>query len=69
VIPPKQEEVLRVFNLISKQQHYRLDRLLTAIYIVSQKKIVFLGRKTTIVKNFKQILVLAVKVSHYFDRC
>lgn len=51
VIPAQQEEVLRVFDLVSEQQAYRFQRLLASVDIVAEEQIVRLRRETPVLEQ------------------
>lgn len=51
VVPTKQKEILRVFDLIGQQQADGLQRLLATIHIVPQEEVVALWREATIFKQ------------------
>ena len=63
MIASQQEEVLRIFDFISKQQGNCLDRLLTSINIVSEEEIVGLRWETSVFKNSQQVIILAMHIS------
>ena len=50
MVSPKEKEVLRVLNLVSKEKAYRFNTLFATINIVTQKQIVRLRWETTILK-------------------
>lgn len=68
MVASQKEEVLRVLNFVAEKKNNGLDGLLSPVYVISQKKIVFLRRETTIVKYLEQVLKLTVDITHYFDR-
>ena len=48
MVPPQNEKVLRVLDLVRQQQTNRLERLLAPIDIVPQKEVIRLGRETAV---------------------
>ena len=50
MVPPEQEEVFWVFDLVGEQQADGLQRLLPSIHIIPQEKIVRLRREATILE-------------------
>jgi hypothetical protein len=63
MVSSEQEEVLRVFDFISKHQAYCFKALFSTIHIISQKKIVSIGGKSSIFKESKQVEILSMNVS------
>lgn len=53
MVPPQDEEVLGVLDLVGQQQADGLQTLLAAVYIVAQKQVVRRGGKTTVLKQAK----------------
>lgn len=64
MVSAKDEEVLRILDLICKQQANYFQTLLPTIYVISQKQIVALGREPTILKKTKQVIILPVNVTY-----
>ena len=50
VVPSEHEEVLRVLYFVGHEETYSLDRLFSAIDVISQKEIVRFRRETTVFK-------------------
>lgn len=50
MVSPKEKEVLRVLNLVSKEKAYRFNTLFATINIVTQKQIVRLRWEATILE-------------------
>ena len=50
MVPPEQEEVFWIFDLVGEQQADGLQRLLPSIHIIPQEKIVGLRREATILE-------------------
>lgn len=55
MVSAKHEKVLRVFNLIGKHQAYRLNRLLSPIYIVAQEQVVRVTGESCVFKQLYQV--------------
>ena len=63
VVPAEDEEVLRVLDLVRKEQTDRLERLLASVHVIAQEEVVGLWRKTTVLEQPEQVVVLAVDVA------
>jgi hypothetical protein len=63
VVSSENEEVLRVLDLVSQEQAYRLQALLSSINIVSQKEIVGIRWETSVLKQSQQIVVLPMDIT------
>jgi len=62
MVSSKDEEVLRIFDLVGQEQAYRLQTLLSSVDIVTQEKIVGVWWEASIFKQSQQIVVLSVDV-------
>lgn len=49
--------------LISKEEAYGFQTLLSTIYIVAEKEVIGFGREATVFKQSKEIIVLSVNVA------
>jgi hypothetical protein len=65
VIPPKDEEVLWVLDLVGKEQADRLQGLLSSIDVVSQEEIVCFGREPSVLKQAQEVVILTMNVPAY----
>lgn len=63
MVSAKKKEVLRKLDFESQQQTYGFKRLFSSIDIISQKQIVCLRRKSTVLKETQQIKVLPMYVT------
>lgn len=63
MVSAQNEEVLWVFDFVRKQKADGLQRLLSAIDIVSKEQIVCFRWKTAILEKSQQIVVLSVNVT------
>lgn len=63
MVAPQEEEVLRVLDLVCKQETDGLQGLLASVHIVAQEQIVGLGWEAAILKQTEQVSVLSVDVS------
>ena len=63
VIAAQHEEVLGVFDLITQQQTYRLERLFASVDVVPEEQVVRLGREAAVLEQTQQVRVLAVDVA------
>ncbi len=43
MVTSQEEEILRIFNLVTQQQQDRLQRLLAAIYVITQEEVICRG--------------------------
>ncbi len=62
VVPSEQEEVFRVLDLVGEEEADGLQRLLPAVHVVPQEKVVGLWREATVLKQPQEVRVLAVDV-------
>jgi len=67
VVASEEKEVLRVFNFVSQQETDGLQTLLSSIYIVSQKEIVCLRGKSSVLEQAEEIIILSVDVPADLD--
>ena len=63
MVAPQQEEVLGVLDLVRQQQADGLDVVLATVDVVSQEKVVRVGRELAVLEKTQQIVVLAVNVA------
>ena len=63
MVTAENEEILRIFDLVGKQQTDGLKRLLASIYVVPEEKVVGLRWEAAIFEQTKQIVVLSVDVA------
>jgi hypothetical protein len=63
VIAAQQEEVLWILNFVRKQQTDGLQGLLATVHIIPQKEVVGFWWKPTILKQSKEVIVLAMYVT------
>lgn len=68
MVPPEQEEILRIFDFVGEQQTDCLQRLFTAINVVAQEQVVRFGREATVFEEPKKVRVLAVDVAANLKR-
>ena len=68
MVPAKQEEVLRVLHLVRQEQADHLQTLLAAIDIIAEEEVIRLGREPAVLKQTKQVAVLAVHVAANLER-
>ena len=50
VVPPDQEERLRVLQLVAEQKDYALQRLGASVHVVAQKQVVLVRRETRVLQ-------------------
>jgi len=63
VISSQQEKVFRVLDLVAEEKNNRFDGLFPAVNVVAEEEVVGFRRETTILKDSKQIIVLAMDVT------
>ena len=68
VVPTKEEEVLRVLDLVRQQQTDGLERLFAPVDIVTQEKIVGMTWELSIFKESQEVKVLTVDVTYGTER-
>jgi hypothetical protein len=67
VVPPQQEEVLGILQLVAKQQQDGLERLLTTVDVVTKKEKVGLRGEAAHLKHADEVRVLAMHISDNLD--
>jgi hypothetical protein len=65
VVAAKDEEVLRVLDLVCQKQANGLQRLLSTVYVVSKEQVVGFRRKSAVLEQSEEIIVLAVYITAY----
>ena len=68
VVATKDEEVLRVLDLVGEQEADGLKRLLASVDVVTQEEVVGLGREPAVLEQPEQVVVLPVDVTADLDR-
>ena len=63
MISSQQEKVFRVLDLVAEEKNNRFDGLFPAVNVVAEEEVVGFRRETTILKDSKQIIVLAMDVT------
>jgi len=63
VVTAKDEEVLRVFDLVCQQQTDGLERLLTSVDVVAKEEIVCFRREATVLEQSQKVVILAVNIT------
>lgn len=63
MVAAQDEEVLGVLDLVCEQQADGLKGLLATVYVVAKEEIVGLRRKTTILEEPQEIVVLAMDIA------
>lgn len=66
MVASEQEEVLGILDLVSEQEANRFQRVLSSVYVISQKQIVGFGRIASVLEQPQQVIVLTMDVSSYF---
>lgn len=65
VIAAENEEVFGILDLIGKEEADGLERLLAAIDVVAEEKVVGLWRESTVFEETQKVVVLPVNVTAY----
>jgi len=68
VVTSEQEKVLRVLNFVAEEEADGLNGLLSSVDVVAKEEVVGLGREPAVLKDAKQVVVLAVNITTNFDR-
>lgn len=63
VVTTKDEKVLRVLDLVCKQEADRLERLLASIYVIAEEEVVGLWWESSILEETEKIVVLSVDIT------
>ena len=63
MVSSQQEEVLGVLDLVAQEQKDGLETLFATIDIVSEEEIVRLGRKTTVLEEAEEVVVLPMDIA------
>ena len=63
VVPTQEEEVFRIFDLVSEEHDDVFDVLFPAVHVVAEKKIIGLWREPSVLKESEQIVELPVSVA------
>lgn len=64
VISTQHEEVLGVFDFVRQQEANGLKAVGSSINIVAKEEVISLWREATILKEAKEVVILAVNVTH-----
>ena len=62
VVPPQDEKVFRVLDLVRQQQAYCLETLLSPVHVIAQEQVIGLGRESTILEQPQQVIVLSMDI-------
>lgn len=63
MVPPQHEKVLRILDLVRKEQADSLERLLASIHVITEEEVVGFWRKTAVFEKTQEVVVLAVDVA------
>lgn len=63
MVPPEQEEIFRVFDLVGEQQTDRFQRLLPSVHIIAQEEIISFRREASILEKPQQVCVLSMNIT------
>jgi hypothetical protein len=67
VVPAKNEEVLRILDLVCEQEADGLEALLAAVHVITQEEVIWLWREATIFKETEQVIVLTMNIPTNLD--
>mmetsp|Transcript_53453 Transcript_53453/g.127485 ORF Transcript_53453/g.127485 Transcript_53453/m.127485 type:complete len:302 (+) Transcript_53453:112-1017(+) len=68
VVATEQEKVLRVLDLVGKEENDGLDALLAAVNVITEEDVVALWWEAPVLKQTEQVVVLAMHVSANLQR-
>jgi len=63
VIATQHEEVLRVLDLVRKQQTYCFEGLLPTVNVVTEEQVITFWRKAAVLEQPQQVVILAVDIT------
>lgn len=63
VVTSQDEKVLRVLDFVGEQKADCLERLLASVYVVTQEEVIGLGRKTTVLEESEQVIILTMNIA------
>lgn len=63
MVPPEQEEIFWVFDLVGEQQTDGFQRLLPSVHIIAQEEIIGFRREASILEEPQQICVLPMNIT------
>lgn len=63
MIAPEQEEVLRIFDLVAKEEQDGLETLLPSVHVISQEEVVRRRREPTHFEQPDEVRVLPMDVT------
>ena len=64
MVAPKQENILRILNLVAQEQSDRFNGLFAAVNVITKEQVVRLRWETTILKDSQQVVVLAMHITY-----
>lgn len=67
MVPPKNEKVFGILDFVGEEKANGLERLLPAIDVVAQEEVIGLWREAAILKETKQVVILAMDIAANFD--
>lgn len=68
MITAEDEEVLRVLDLVREEQANSFQRLLASVDVITQEKVVGLGREPAVLEEAEQVVVLTMDVTYACQR-
>lgn len=69
VVPAEDEKVLRVLDLVCKEQANGLERLLATVHVVAEEQVVGFGRESAILEQTQEVVVLSVDIAANLGQC
>jgi len=64
VVSSENEKVIRIFDFKAKKKYKALNAHASSIYVVSQKKVISVGRKTRSAENGKKIVKMTINTTY-----
>ena len=63
MVSAQKEEVLGILDFVSEEEADGLEGLLSAVDVVTEEKIVGIGRKSSILKQSEQVIILTMDIT------
>jgi len=67
MVSPENEEVLRIFNLVSEEEADGLEAVFAPVHVVPQEQVIRFRWESPVFEQSEQVIVLSVNVSTNFD--
>ena len=63
MVASENEEIFRVFDLVSEKEANGLQRLLPSVNVVAQEEIIGFRRKPAVLKESQKVVILAMNIA------